>query len=124
MPKTLSPNSKTVLEGIASGLSYAQIIERNPGITYPDIFAAAKEALDLQVAEPPRVATHIDTARSRYPNAYMPWSPTDDAALVERVRKGETVAALSEHFGRQPSAIRSRISKLIPPEDSIDLIEE
>lgn len=123
MSKKLSPSSRVVLEGIASGLSYAQIIERNPSITYPCIFAAAREVLDLQDAVPSKTAHHIDAARSQYPNAYLPWSTEDDAELIKKVRSGEAVEALSEYFGRQPSAIRSRISKLLPPEDTVDLIE-
>jgi len=123
MSKKPSAKTKVVLQGIASGLSYAQIIERNPSITYPDIFASAKEALDLLCAEPIKTASHIDSARSRYPNAYQQWSNEDDVELVSRVRRGDSVETLSEHFGRQPSAIRSRISKLIPPEDTADLIE-
>jgi hypothetical protein len=123
MSKTLSPTARVVLEGIASGLSYAQITERNPSITYPDIFAAAKEALELFDDVPSKTANHIDAARSRYPNAYQPWSSSDDAELVKKVRNGATVETLSKHFGRQPSAIKSRISKLLPPEDSVDLIE-
>ncbi|EDM71448.1 hypothetical protein RAZWK3B_14544 [Roseobacter sp. AzwK-3b] len=123
MSKKLSPRSRTVLEAIASGLSYAQIIERNPSVTYPDIFAAAKEALDLEDSVPSKAANHIDAARSQYPNAYQPWSSEDDVELVKKVRNGDSVETLSVHFGRQPSAIRSRISKLLPPEDTFDLIE-
>ena len=123
MSNTLSHSARVVLEGIASGLSYAQIIERNPSITYPDIFAAAKEALALLDIVPSKTANHIDAARSLYPNAYQPWSSSDDAALVRKVRNGATVESLSKDFGRQPSAIKSRISKLLPPEDTVDLIE-
>jgi uncharacterized protein (DUF433 family) len=117
MPKKLSPCSRTVLEGVASGLSYAQIIERNPSITYPDIFAAAKEALELQDAMPSKIASYVDVARSQYPNAYQPWSSAADAELVEMVANGMTVEKLAVHFGRQPGAIRSRISKLLPNKD-------
>ena len=43
----LSEESRTILALIAEGHSYAQIVERDAGITYRAIFAAAQEALAL-----------------------------------------------------------------------------
>lgn len=50
--------------------------------------------------------------RLRYPNAYHPWTEDDDALILQLLREGKTTRELSIHFGRQPSAIRSRIRKL------------
>lgn len=43
----LSEQAMTILGLIAEGRSYDQILQRHPALTYFDIFAAAREALDL-----------------------------------------------------------------------------
>ncbi|MGW7367898.1 hypothetical protein ACWGI8_31870, partial [Streptomyces sp. NPDC054841] len=51
--------------------------------------------------------------RAKYPNAYQPWSPVDEERLLALYREGSTDPAdLAAEFGRQPSAIRSRLAKL------------
>jgi hypothetical protein len=42
----LSRTSRTVLAGIAEGRTYEQILALHPELTYRDIFAAAREALE------------------------------------------------------------------------------
>ena len=42
----LSPQSALVLSRIAEGRTYEQILTLHPELTYPDIFGAAREALD------------------------------------------------------------------------------
>jgi hypothetical protein len=42
----LSPQSALVLRRIAEGRTYEQILKLHPELTYPDIFAAAHEALE------------------------------------------------------------------------------
>ncbi|MGQ9487822.1 MAG: DUF3276 family protein [Armatimonadota bacterium] len=49
--------------------------------------------------------------RKCYPNAYKPWTPSDDEQLRTMFQSGFTISALSEYFGRRPSAIRSRLRK-------------
>jgi hypothetical protein len=41
----LSPQARRILEKIAAGKSYDQILAADPGLSYLDIFAAAREAL-------------------------------------------------------------------------------
>ncbi len=54
-----------------------------------------------------------DQIRARYPNFGQPWSGEDDAKLLTRYREGQhDFETLAEEFGRQPSAIRSRLYKL------------
>jgi hypothetical protein len=57
-------------------------------------------------------ADHIAEVRRKYPNAYMPWSAEADAALLADHRAGHDVTTLADTFGRQPSAIRSRLNHL------------
>ena len=50
--------------------------------------------------------------RRQHPNAYLPWTAESDAALLAAYESGHDVAALAGTFGRQPSAIRSRLNHL------------
>ena len=50
--------------------------------------------------------------RNRYPNAYEPWSPEDDRELLRLRVDGWDNVKLAQRFGRQPSAIKSRLQKL------------
>lgn len=45
--RQLSANSCAILQMIAAGRSYEQILKHCSELTYKDIFAAAQEALDL-----------------------------------------------------------------------------
>ena len=53
-----------------------------------------------------------DEMRRRSPKAYERWSAEDDQELRRLHETGWSRTELSEHFGRQPSAIRSRLAKL------------
>jgi hypothetical protein len=54
-----------------------------------------------------------DQIRARYPNFGQPWTAEDEARLLTRYREGQQdFESLAEEFGRQPSAIRSRLAKL------------
>ena len=57
-------------------------------------------------------ADHIAEVRREYPNAYAPWTAQADAALLAAHQAGHEVATLADTFGRQPSAIRSRLNHL------------
>jgi hypothetical protein len=59
----------------------------------------------------------LEKIREKYPNAYMPWTADDDQKLIELYQADTAVAKLSAHFGRQPSAIRSRLEKVLFPAD-------
>jgi uncharacterized protein (DUF433 family) len=125
-PPRLSPKSLQVLKLIAAGHSYSQIVDSSPGLNYHDIFFAAEEAVWIDekisaqpalsaTAEPPNRPTEIsamEMAKRTYPNAYMPWSADDDAQLADMHGAGASKAEMAAHFQRQPSAIRSRLSKL------------
>ncbi|MDP3974819.1 MAG: PIF1 family ATP-dependent DNA helicase [Candidatus Jorgensenbacteria bacterium] len=50
--------------------------------------------------------------RMRYANAYRPWSVDDDTKLKDLFSRGVSVRDCAERFGRQPSAIRSRLAAL------------
>jgi hypothetical protein len=110
----LSGRAIAILEMIAAGSSYDQILLADRELTYYDIFDAAREALDLSVTGSPRKnpAYGVEAVRVEHPRAYTPWTENDDAELRDMVRGGLTVAQIANRLQRQRSAIRSRISKL------------
>lgn len=54
----------------------------------------------------------LEKMREKHPNAYKPWTATDDAQLSERFQNGDTVAKLSELLGRHERSVILRIQKL------------
>lgn len=57
-------------------------------------------------------AYRVEEIRRQHPKAYMPWTAEADAALLAAHQAGHDVAALADTFGRQPSAIRSRLNRI------------
>ncbi|WP_372350191.1 hypothetical protein [Streptomyces sp. KL116D] len=54
-----------------------------------------------------------DQLRSQYPNFGKPWTALDEEKLLELYRAGQqNYEVLAIEFGRQPTAIRSRLAKL------------
>ena len=107
----LSTKSTAILSLIAEGYSYSQIVDGHPGIKYPDIFAAAQEALDL--AQPKdSYQERLAEIRSRYPRAYEPWSEAEDQDLTKMHREGVDAKEMASRLQRQPSAVKSRLKRL------------
>ncbi len=93
------------------------------GLAQTEALLAAAAAIDrlaevLSGSGQPRLspvrgqADHIAEVRRQHPNAYMPWSAEADAALLAGHQAGHDVTTLADTFGRQPSAIRSRLNRL------------
>ncbi|MBI2462772.1 MAG: AAA family ATPase [Candidatus Spechtbacteria bacterium] len=57
-------------------------------------------------------STPLAKIREKYPNAYQPWTQEHDARLQEFFADKVSVASIAKTFGRQSSAIRSRLVKL------------
>lgn len=122
-----------ILGLIAEGRSYEQILQRHPTLTYFDIFAAAREALDrLQAgatkpsapqpphSEPPdfeappekRLPLHIERARKTHRRAWARWTRDEDAQLTTLFQQGAARSEIEQQLGRQPGAITGRLLKL------------
>ena len=103
-----------MLEMIALGYTYEQILAAYPNLTYLNIFDAAREALDVSRLEPPPKAPvyTYDEVRQQHAKAYMRWTSDEDESLRRMVEGGLTVAQIANRLQRQRSAIRSRIVKL------------
>jgi hypothetical protein len=79
----------------------------------------SQQSVDLIRDDGRRVAStgiaskkRIDAIRKKYSQAYASWSAQDDAYLRQRLIEGASIDDLVWEFGRQPSAIRSRLRKL------------
>lgn len=76
----------------------------------------AKKRTEEEIKNPPKSGAWTDKLekmRAQYPNAYKPWSKSDDAKLMELFSDGGevTVKKLTEAFGRHPGSIRARLKK-------------
>lgn len=65
-------------------------------------------------ALPPSAAggSTFEKIREKHPNAYQPWSKTQDEDLRQTFNSGISVADLAKKFGRKRGAITSRLEKL------------
>ena len=54
----------------------------------------------------------VDMVREKYPKAYEKWTTEEDEQLKMSFREGVSIKDMAIFFQRQPSAVRSRLSKL------------
>ena len=111
---SLRTKSIDVLELIAAGRTYEQILTAHPELSYLDIFRAAEEAVGLLrgQARLPKQSLTLPETRRRYPRAYQKWTEAEDVDLARLVRSGATVAQIAGRLQRNRGAIRSRIIRL------------
>ena len=57
-------------------------------------------------------AGRLAELREKYPNVGKPWNKEDDALLTKMFNEKKSQAAMGEHFGRKPSAIRARLGHI------------
>jgi hypothetical protein len=62
----------------------------------------------------------VAVIRETYPNAYARWTDLEDAQLLESRAQQVPIARIAAAHGRQESAIRSRIRRLVPEPDELD----
>ncbi|MEJ1242165.1 DUF3276 family protein [Chryseolinea sp. T2] len=74
---------------------------------------AVSEAINkIKGAINPNKAYTLEDKRKENRNAYQPWTEQDDNQLTTLFCQGKTIQELSNIFGRNAGAIRSRIEKL------------
>ena len=56
-------------------------------------------------------ADKLSKMREEYPNAYRPWSKSDDEKLKKLYKKNTTLNKLSDTFGRHSGSIKKRLEK-------------
>lgn len=72
----------------------------------------------------PAAKERLEKIRKKHPNAYTPWTAEDDQRLLQLYAANVGVPELARRFGRQPSAIRARLEKVLVPETPTAEIDE
>ena len=116
-----SAKSRIVLNYIAEGHSYEQILRIHPNLTFKDIFLAAQEALEIIKKDDKGTfipdthkgfPNHVERIRKSHARAYELWTKKEEALLTSMFVGGAPIHAISLALKRQPGAIRSRIRRL------------
>lgn len=118
-----------VLDDIAQGYAFQQILERHPKLIISDIMAAAKFASDL-IAQHVKAEDVIEIGgdivlrahnsriinlteiRKEFPRAYEKWEPHEDNELASLFKGSHPFDEISKALKRQPGAVRSRLVHL------------
>lgn len=85
-----------------------------------------KNAEDRAKAPAPKAKTggdwaqKIEKMRETYPNAYRPWTDSQDDELKQYFQQGESVQQLSKRLGRHEGSITIRLQKHFG-EDAIEI---
>ena len=108
----LSEKSRAILEAIAKGHTYEQILVQDLAWTYHDIFRAAAEALETAHGKNAGKTYSVDEIQREHPRAYEKWDAVQDEQLRQLFRERKSVQELAQALQRQPGAVRSRLAKL------------
>ena len=103
----LSEKSRAILEAIAKGRSYEQILVQELAWTYHDIFQAAAEALEAAPTTTGSKAYSVEEIRSQHRCAYEKWDAQQEEQLRQLHRAGKTVTEIAQLMQRQPGGIGS-----------------
>lgn len=102
------------LRGAAIELLHGR--EPEPGELALLLEAAATALLDreeqLRGSASPAEVDRLAQIKERYPRAYEPWTPEEEASLRKQHAEGHSMAQIAAAFQRQSSAIRSRLQRL------------
>jgi len=105
----LSNKAIAVMELIAQGHSYEQILATYPALTYRDIFDAAAEVLKAAEGSTP---SHMEKTKRKHPRAYEKWTQDEEQQLRDLIAEGHTVARIAKRLQRNRGGIRARIVQL------------
>jgi PAS domain-containing protein len=108
----LSEKSRAILQAIAKGHTYEQILVQDLAWTYHDIFQAAAEALEIGQVVDEGKSYSVEEIRHDHPRAYEKWSAEEDGEPSKLCRSGKSVREIATTLNRQDGAIRSRLAKL------------
>ncbi|MGH8016126.1 MAG: DUF433 domain-containing protein [Candidatus Zixiibacteriota bacterium] len=117
-----------ILEKIAKGYSYKQILTELPQLNVGDIMMAAQISFeilnDLVVEGSDHIRlegrltltngkyVNLTKLRKEHPRAYIKWEPAEDDNLKRLHQQGKRINELSEILMRQPGAIMARLQFL------------
>jgi hypothetical protein len=108
---------RAILYFLGQGQSPQQILKHYPEIAPEDVRAAAMEGLRALEEErggprPESRAERIARVRLKHPQAFLPWSESEESELLAEFQNGASIAALARAFGRPAGGIRMRLEKL------------
>src|SRR5436190_10677171 len=101
----MSDKSRAILEAIAKGHTYEQILVQDLAWTYHDIFQAAAEALQVGEIGQPSKSYSVEKIRNEHLNAYEKWDVSEDERLKQLSRSGVGIKQIATTLQRQPGAI-------------------
>lgn len=93
------------------GKEYLQQYAENFKLKLDELLRLNMRLIELQISLRPRLHS-IEEIQKQYSRAYEKWTEEEQEELKSEFKKGRSVLKLAELFQRQPSAIRSRLSKL------------
>ncbi len=105
----LSAKTLAVMQLIAKGHSYEQIVSSHPDLTYRDIFDGAAEVV---AASRETSRDHMAQLKQRHRRAYEAWTDEEEEQLRRLIDDGHTIARIAGRLERNRGAIRSRIVRL------------
>lgn len=114
---SLTTTQRRILELLASGHSYEQVLVAYPESTYADIAEAIQSLIDGDLGDTTVPADRDWTP----PNAYQPWTESADAELRGMALQGMPFGEIAERIGRTESAVKSRLVRVLLP-DMIDTL--
>ena len=103
----LSEKSRAILQAIAKGHTYEQILVQDLAWTYHDIFQAAAEALEAGLVTSEGKSYSVEEIRQDHPRAYEKWSAEEDGQLSALCRSGISVREIATALNRQEGADRA-----------------
>jgi len=118
-----------VLDLIAQGYSYYQILLNHPQLNLSDIMVAARVAEQLiqelvtvqgivMIEGSIEVTCHngrlvdLTSMRRQFPRAFEPWTRQEEEDLAGQFHQGLSVAEIAALHGRKRGAIKTRLKKL------------
>ena len=118
-----------VLEMIARGWTYEQILKQHPRLTMVDIMASARFCAEfinrfliadgaIRIDSTIRITAHrgqvvnLEEIREKYPRAYEKWDEAEDRRLLTLFKQGKTFKEISAILERNIGAIVSRLKRL------------
>jgi DNA-binding NarL/FixJ family response regulator len=108
MASQLSDEARTILERIAEGYTFAQVLQHYSASQIQD---AAREALEIAAAlHPPAVAP--DRRAKTNLRTYEVWTEKEDALLMDMVENGIAIPEIAAELERHPMTVRRRIAYL------------
>lgn len=121
MQRALSDKSRKILQAVADGSSYDEIVDAGLAENDYQIFYAAAEALQVLTNIDSSVPTsnrptsyheRLAEIQAEHPKAYAPWTAEEDQELTNLHQSGKSTSTIAGVLQRQPGAIRSRLKKL------------